>query len=182
MMLRQKMLWAVLLIFVAGCDDLTFKSPLTPDATAVTPYLGTWRLVKIGEEDDNHGTLVIVSGSSADDLKVTYKEAPGIGVTESLHLTSVSGTIIASVGGPDLWNVVTVSLQDGGTELTVRALDINRVKQDVEGSVLSGEIDDTGDGDTTTVVEASSAQLLAYLAANPSVLTSSSPGITLRKE
>ena len=165
---------SALLIVLAGCNQLAFENPLTPSEGEnfdATGFLGTWRLSEVVGEANAVETDIVVSAASGG-LEVTYKPGGGPGITSPLVLTDINGVTVASTQRQGFWLIATVTLDEGGTQLNVRSLNMARIKQDIDAKVLSGSVEEIDDGDVLILASASSSELRAYLESTPDALFS----------
>jgi hypothetical protein len=180
-MKRLRLLTLVALV-TSACVP-TSISPVgtsTPDPTVVHDFLGTWKLAKFQGQTISGTLTVSIAQNAKGEVTATYSDEKKSARISVWVLKLPTTTVVSLSGENGLWNIVAVSVDKNGQELTAAGMNPARVRTDVGKGVLEGEVLEERSGLAITHLKASSERLASYLKAQPDVFTEASLALFTR--
>jgi hypothetical protein len=163
-MIAWRLLFAVSFLLLSGCL-VTFKEPIAANEPAPIPLLGEW--TRKSEWGEQQYLQINLAGPNV------YKALAYVDSLENLDSVEEYGFTVAhhgrrwylSAGLPKRMgaNFVILGFElTAANELVLYDLDVDRVRQDLEQGVLSGEVVERGEG-SGVLISSPLEQVLAYL-------------------
>lgn len=179
---KYRLLVIVPLLLTTSCTDQMSDNPVNPPSgTAVNPssFLGQWRLTSIGTYSPTNQSILNVTTSQVGTVVATFSSSAASN-DHTVILCVTNGVTLASVQfGANSWQIYSVSTNPQGTTLTLGGPDPAVLSNDVKNGVLNGTVLESGEGDCSIHLMATSSQLLTYFSTRTDIF---GPAMTFQKQ
>lgn len=162
----NKYSWLLIsLLVLTGCS-VSLEQPLPASAPAGSgqQFIGTWSVTSFVGQSSADEVVISVESGGGENLLASIVGVPSVQNRE-LHLVSIADRMLAFHFDPETeeWLVIQLDLGASGTSLTIQALDVGQVKEDIDSGVIAGRSVPFDESQEFLVIEADAAALALYL-------------------
>ena len=166
-------------ILVGACVVASDNPAVVAEESAPVPeaWIGRWEVQNIAGEVPAVATSIEVEANADGTPQLTLHEGDRTLVLSGTLVQIGSRWILSTHTEGAGWSIACLEVNETGTAMTARTLDLAQVKADVSQGVVAGFVDQFGSNDDIVQLTATPSQLRAYLAARPAAFGSLSASL-----